>query len=74
MSNKPHSPQVRCGQIWKRKNGTLVKVTDGREFRGMNEYLLVPIESEKGIRARSSWKWDKAIRGDLEYVGDDNDE
>ena len=58
-------PEVNVGQRWKRPDGTVVEVREIRIFRGSREALLVPVDVPAGKRARTSWKWDAAIRSQM---------
>lgn len=55
---------VAIGQIWARKDGRMVKLTEDRVSRGSREFLITPFLS----KGRSSWKWDGRIINDLTFV------
>lgn len=57
-------PTVQIGDIWERKIGARVRITEARESRGLTHYKMVPI----GHKGRTSWKWDAAIRSELTFV------
>lgn len=61
-------PKVELGQRWKRRDGVVVEVQGIRMFRGTREAMLVPVEVPGGKRARKSWKWNGAIRSEMEPV------
>ena len=55
---------IRVGQIWKRRDGRIVEITDSRVSRGTLEFELTPV----GGKGRKSWKWDGGIINDMEFV------
>lgn len=57
-------PEVKLGQLWRRSNGVVYVVQEERTWRG-REVLLVPYFVPEGLRARKTWKWDKAVRSEL---------
>ncbi len=60
------SKQVKIGQIWARKDGRKVKITDTRISRGTTEFLMVPID-----KGRESWKWDRGIQSQLNFISEE---
>ena len=54
---------VEIGSLWERKNGSIVKVTKSKDYRGQKLFLLVPQSQEK--RSRTSWKTEKAILSEM---------
>lgn len=55
---------VKVGQIWQRKNGMMVEITDKMKSKGLDVFQLTPIDSG----GRKSWKWDEAIISELTFV------
>ncbi len=56
--------KVSIGQVWQRKDGTIVELTNIREWCGGNEFELTPI-SGKG---RKSWRRCGGIVSQLKFV------
>ncbi len=59
--------KVAIGQRWRRKNGVVYAVTDKRGSASI-DFLLEPVEVPNGVKARKTWKWDQAIRHEMECV------
>lgn len=57
--------QIQVGQVWMRKDGRKVELTEEREFRGSREFKLTPLDG-----GRTSWKWDGGVTNDLTFVSD----
>lgn len=62
-----NNPMVALGQRWQRKNGVVYVVTEKRGAASI-DFLLVPVEVPAGVKARKTWKWDKAIRFEMECI------
>lgn len=57
---------VKVGQVWERKDGRKVKLSDERLSRGLREFELTPLDG-----GRKSWKWDGGVVNDLLYIKGD---
>lgn len=55
---------VKIGQIWRRKDGRTVKITDEAKSRGVTVFEIVPLG-----KGRKSWKWSGGIVSEFEFVG-----
>lgn len=56
--------KVEIGSLWRRPNGTVVKVVEARNNGQFREVLLVPIKG----KGRSSWKCDTGVQIGLQPV------
>ena len=61
-----NSKEIRIGQVWRRKDGRLVEVTNKRHSRGHEEYELTPLGP-----GRKSWKWYGGIVFELQFISEE---
>jgi hypothetical protein len=66
---EPPRPAVGLGQLWKRKNGVVYVTAEKRVEDLLDYYLLVPVVTPSGVKARRTWKYGAHIEFDLTFAG-----
>jgi hypothetical protein len=65
----PDRPPVDIGQLWRRKNGVVYVTAEKRVEDLLDYYLLVPVVTPSGVKARRTWKYGAHIEFDLTFDG-----